>query len=150
MRLAALLPPDPAVARSVAERLRLSRAEAKRLADLLVPPAATLGAEATAVRAALYRQETPVLSDQLRLDWARRDPESRARRRPDLEGLLTVADRWEPVKFPLKGRDATALGIAAGPRVGELLSAVEDWWVGEDFAPDRAACLAKLRELARS
>jgi hypothetical protein len=31
-----------------------------------------------------------------------------------------------------------------------LLAAVEAWWIAEDFAPDRAACLAKLEELAQS
>jgi poly(A) polymerase len=40
------------------------------------------------------------------------------------------------------------LGYSSGPDVGSLLRAVEDWWIGEDFAPDRAACLARLRELA--
>jgi poly(A) polymerase len=34
--------------------------------------------------------------------------------------------------------------------VGELLRAVESWWIDRDFAPDRAACLAKLDELAGS
>ncbi len=37
-----------------------------------------------------------------------------------------------------------------GPRVGELLRELEDWWVSQDFQPDREACLAKLRELAGS
>jgi poly(A) polymerase len=50
----------------------------------------------------------------------------------------------------LKGRDATARRVPAGPRVGQLLAAVEAWWIAEDFAPDRAACLAKLEELAQS
>jgi poly(A) polymerase len=38
--------------------------------------------------------------------------------------------------------------VPAGPRVGELLEEVEAWWIAADFAPDRAACLAKLEELA--
>jgi hypothetical protein len=28
------------------------------------------------------------------------------------------------------------------------MSAVEDWWVAGDFVADRAACLARLEELA--
>jgi poly(A) polymerase len=61
-----------------------------------------------------------------------------------------VAAAWQPKAFPLKGRDATARGVPAGPRVGQVLAAVEAWWIAEDFAPDRAACLAKLEELARA
>src|SRR3546814_18263151 len=41
-----------------------------------------------------------------------------------------------------------ALGYSAGPDVGSLLRAVEEWWIAEDFAPDRGACLARLRTLA--
>ena len=33
--------------------------------------------------------------------------------------------------------------------MGAALRAVAAWWVDEDFAPDRAAVLRKLRELAR-
>jgi len=42
----------------------------------------------------------------------------------------------------------TALGIAPGPRVGRLLAAVKRWWEEGDFAAGRAACLARLKELA--
>jgi len=41
-----------------------------------------------------------------------------------------------------------ALGVARGPRVGALLRALEGWWVDGDFSADRAACLARLRDLA--
>jgi poly(A) polymerase len=37
-----------------------------------------------------------------------------------------------------------ALGYASGPEVGALLCAVEDWWIAEDFSPDREACRARL------
>ena len=40
-----------------------------------------------------------------------------------------------------------ALGVPSGPRVGELLRALEAWWIGENFAPDAAALRGKLREL---
>ena len=53
-------------------------------------------------------------------------------------------------EFPISGHDVTALGIPPGPRVGELLDAVERWWEAGDFAADRDACLTHLKELARS
>ncbi len=149
LRLAALLPPDPAVGRKVAERLRLSRAEQACLVGLLEPTEAVRGGDDKALRAALYRRGAAILADQWRLAWARLGPDERRSRREALDAALAVAAGWRPRPFPLKGRDATARGVPAGPRVGQLLAAVEAWWVAEDFAPDRAQCLAKLEELAR-
>jgi poly(A) polymerase len=60
------------------------------------------------------------------------------------EDVLAVA-AWEPPAFPVAGRDAGALGLPSGPRVGALLRAVEAWWIAEDFRPGRAECLARLR-----
>lgn len=148
-RLAALLPPDPAVGRKVAKRLRLSRAEQAHLVGLLEPPDAALGSDEKALRVALYRRSAAVLAAQWRLAWARLGAVERPASRPALDGALAVAARWQPRSFPLKGRDATARGVPAGPQVGQLLAAVEAWWIAQDFAPDRAACLTKLEALAQ-
>jgi poly(A) polymerase len=43
-----------------------------------------------------------------------------------------------------------ALGVPAGPRIGELLRALEAWWIAGDFAADEAALRVRLGELARS
>jgi len=69
---------------------------------------------------------------------------------PRLAELLALAAWWKPPRFPLKGRDVTALGIPPGKRVGELLAAVRQWWEESDFAPDRAVCLARLEEVAKA
>ena len=44
---------------------------------------------------------------------------------------LALAERWQPPRFPLGGADVMALGVPAGPRVGELLGALEriDGWL---------------------
>ncbi len=149
-RLAALLPADPATGARVARRLRLSRAEQAQLSGLLEAPMAALGSDDRALRAGLYRAGATLLANQWRLAWARLGAKERSDLRWQLTAALAEAARWQPKVFPLKGRDATALGVPAGPRVGELLAAVEAWWIAEDFAPDRAACLAKLEELARA
>jgi poly(A) polymerase len=67
-----------------------------------------------------------------------------------LESALAIANAWRERSFPLTGADVLDLGFTAGPQIGALLRAVEDWWIAEDFAPDRAGCLARLRELAAS
>jgi poly(A) polymerase len=61
--------------------------------------------------------------------------------------ILAEAGAWRSPRFPLAGHDALAIG-ASGPAVGRLLRAVEEWWIEGDFQADRAACLARLRELA--
>jgi len=61
--------------------------------------------------------------------------------------LINTADSWEPPQFPLRGRDALALGVRHGPEVGKLLKAIEAWWEEGEYRADREACLEKLKSL---
>ena len=54
-----------------------------------------------------------------------------------------------PPVFPLEGRDVLALGLAPGPRVGELLRQVRAWWLKGGCVADGAACRAELARLVR-
>jgi poly(A) polymerase len=78
------------------------------------------------------------------------DPAGGARAETGLGVALEAAAAWRERRFPLAGADVLALGYPSGPDVGSLLRAVEEWWIDEDFAPDREACLARLRALADS
>ncbi len=152
-RLAAVLEPDLNAAEAVAKRLRLSRAERQRLGQLLSsggPPdaAVRVGMPETRLRVALYRLGAETARDGLLLDWARRPEDARSKLREDLQSGLAVMAAWRPIRFPLQGRDAVALGIQTGPGVGALLTEIEAWWIAEDFQPDRQACLARLKNLA--
>jgi poly(A) polymerase len=40
-----------------------------------------------------------------------------------------------------------AAGVDSGPRVGEILSTLENQWVEESFFSDRATLLARLTEI---
>ena len=64
------------------------------------------------------------------------------------DALAAEAAGWAPGALPLQGADLLAAGFPAGPALGRLLQRVNDWWLGEERRPDRAACLAKARELA--
>jgi poly(A) polymerase len=152
-RLAAVLEPDLNAAEAVAKRLRLSRAERERLGQLLSsggPPdaAVRVGMPETRLRVALYRLGAEAARDGLLLDWARRPEDARSKLREDLQSGLAVMAAWRPMRFPLQGRDAVALGIQPGPGLGALLAEIEAWWIAEDFQPDRQACLARLKNLA--
>ena len=119
-RLAALLPPDPAVAEQVAARLRLSIAQKKRLI------LAAQRGEAADPHALAYRIGTAAAIDRLLLSGQPSAP---------LRG-------WQAPTFPLKGGAIVARGVAAGPEVARILRAVEVEWIAEGFPDgDRVAVL---------
>ncbi len=122
-RLAALLPPSPDVAETVAARLRLSKAQRGRLVDA----AERVGDDAANPKALAYRLGTAGAVDRLLLL---------------AEDAAPVAG-WTPPTFPLKGGTIVSRGVAAGPQVAQVLRAVERRWVAEGF-PDEARVMALL------
>lgn len=151
-RLASILP-DAKAAKNVAARLRLSNADRDRLAAMLKPAADIDPAAETADRRRLlYAIGAETYRDLALLDWARRLADQPGAVPAWVEAgyrvQLAAADGWVRPKLPVNGEDAMALGISTGPAVGRLLKQVEVWWMNADFRPDRAACLAKLAELA--
>ena len=142
LRLAALIETDRAGTLAIAQRLRLSSAEQRRLADLAPPWPLCPIADAKGARLALYRLGRGRYRDIALLLAAdgRLAPAA-------LWDLLELTESWDIPALPISGADVAALGIAPGPRVGELLAAVRDWWEHGDFAADRAACLNKLNDL---
>ncbi len=151
-RLAALIDTDSAGAEMVADRLRVSNRQRARLVALAAPSDGLSPDLARRdLRRLLHHQGSDLTVDRLLLAWAAAMAEQ-PRAGPDANGLwlalLEEALAWTPVVFPLRGRDALGLGVAHGPRVGDLLRAVRLWWEEADFQPDRSACLDKLRQLA--
>ncbi|MGB7420192.1 MAG: CCA tRNA nucleotidyltransferase [Erythrobacter sp.] len=129
-RLAALLPPDSAIAETVAARLRLSKAQRARL----VSASKRRPGDADNPRALAYRIGGAEGVDRLAL----------------LGKSVRELTLWEPPVFPLKGGTIVARGVAAGPEVARILQAVEARWVAEDF-PNTARVQQLLeRELAES
>ncbi len=125
--------------RSWASGLKLSGRDAARLAAMTAPgPAIDLGADTQAQRRLLYRLGAALYRDRLLLTGGE------AARTAELSAL---ADAWTAPSLPVTGADVQAQGIPEGRAVGILLRAVEAWWIGADFAPDRAACLARLAAL---
>lgn len=149
-RLAVLAPVDDrAGATAMAERLRLSNAERDRLIDFAEPPVDFRpDAPRDARRKALYRigrdraWDLAILGA-ARADGAGEDP-------APWQALMAEAAAWQPLDLPVSGADALAAGLTPGPAIGRALRAVESWWIERDFAPDRAACLERLAEEART
>ncbi|WDA40043.1 CCA tRNA nucleotidyltransferase [Erythrobacter sp. BLCC-B19] len=112
-RLAALLPPSPEVAETVAARLRLSKAQRARL----VAAAERRAEDAADPKALAYRLTPPLAIDRLLLAGV------------DARALAG----WQAPVFPLKGGAIVARGVTAGPEVARLLQLIERRWVAEGF-----------------
>lgn len=142
-RLAALLPSGES--ESVAAQLKLSNADRDRLKILTqAGPVLDDHTDPLHLRHALFRLGAVPVTDRILLAWSRRkDVPSSAPWR----ALLAAAAAWTPKTLPVNGGDVLALGVAAGPAVGRLLAAVEEWWIGAGFEPDRTQTLAHLQHL---
>jgi poly(A) polymerase len=114
-RLAALLPPSPSVAETVAARLRLSKAQRGRLSSA----AGRLASDGTNPRALAWREGRDSAIDRLLLLG---------------EDVAPLRD-WQVPTLPLKGGEIVARGIEAGPEVARILRQVERVWVEEGFPP---------------
>jgi poly(A) polymerase len=146
LRLAALAVEVAEDADRLRDRLRLSNDEHARLARAAArdPRIAPAEPEAAA-RACLYAVGAAAYRDLALVAWAR---SGAVPGEPAWRDRTTLPERWQPPRFPLGGGDVMALGVPAGPRVGQLLREVEAWWIAGDFAADEAALRAKLRALA--
>ncbi|WP_370171600.1 CCA tRNA nucleotidyltransferase [Sphingobium abikonense] len=117
-RLAALLPPDAAVADQVGARLKLSNKARKRLAVAL----ARDGAEES-MKALAFRIGTEGAIDRLLLESSQ-----------PIEALEQLRG-WTPPRLPISGGALIKRGLTPGPDVAKALQQVERQWVAEDF-PD--------------
>jgi len=154
LRLAAMVPADRERLKKLAERLRLSKAEAATLDYWASAPEIAPKLAETAFDRLLYRGGPQGLGMRLKLALSA----ARARGLGDPEALafaglcqrlLARAEKWQKPSFPLTGADVLAAGIPAGPKVGAVLSAIEEEWVAGNFHEGRAKLLARLKVLAR-
>ncbi|SDE81875.1 CCA tRNA nucleotidyltransferase [Rhodospira trueperi] len=152
-RLAAVLNTDEPGAVAVAERLRLSRRETQRLAEIAALPARLRPRpEASpADRRRLLDQLGPSRTlDLILVEWAAeraRNGHTDSRRTAAWMAAVTEATAFAPPPFPLTGHDLIAAGVPRGPALGAALTHLRDWWLIEDFRPDRGALLERIRDL---
>ncbi|TIQ21583.1 MAG: CCA tRNA nucleotidyltransferase [Mesorhizobium sp.] len=151
LRLEAIMPPDAARMKTLAERLRFSVSDASRLRQwALTAPVESKTTEAELAKR-LYRGDRQGIVDRLRLSLA--SPRARAVVDNDalLEAggfsrLLAFAGKWKKPDFPLKGADLTRLGALPGPKLGATLKNLENEWIESGFALDRGALIERAAE----
>lgn len=155
LRLEAIVPPDAARMKMLAERLKFSTGEAERLRHwaLTVPPDSRTTETEFSKR--LYFGDRAGFVDRLRLALAA----ARARAVEDNQAmmeaggfsrLLAFALKWEKPAFPIKGADLTELGASPGPKLGAILKNLEKEWVESAFALDRGALLKRAAQALKA
>jgi poly(A) polymerase len=153
-RLAALLATNREGALAVAERLRFSNRERDRLVLAAAPPVVVdPEAEDADIARFLHRLGAEAMRDIALITWAGERllmPRLSPDRTRAWIGLIERIDAWQPTPFPLKGRDALALGIARGPRIGQVLGQVQSWWEADGCRASREDCLDRLRAIVNS
>ncbi|MEX0342504.1 MAG: CCA tRNA nucleotidyltransferase [Erythrobacter sp.] len=114
-RMAALLPAIPAVAETVAARLRLSRNQRDRLMCV----ARREADDGNHPRGLAYEVGSCCALDRLLISGS--DP--------------APIIGWNAPTFPLKGGEIVARGVDKGPEVARMLQRIEKRWVSEHFPP---------------
>ena len=114
-RLAGLLPPNPAIADTIAKRLKLSKAITKRL----VLAAGRGEGDAANPRGLAYHKGIEAARDRLTLLG-------------DAEPLKQL-EGWSVPILPISGGALVKRGLQAGPDVARTLKVIEEQWISEGF-----------------
>jgi len=126
-------------AETVAAALKLSNADSDRVLKM------ASGDSLDDLQTALYQDGIVAVQDRAALTWA----ESGDALQKWTSVFETMRDYQRPT-FPIGGTDVLNLGVSAGPRVGQLLTATETWWITQDFQPDRDGCLRHLIKVTQT
>jgi poly(A) polymerase len=123
-------------AERLVQRLRLSNAEAERLAALDFWWRVSPASGTQAAHALLYQLGPQSFLDRVLLAWSRSDAGAADKAWQDLASL---PQHWRPPVFPLKAADFMSRGIAPGPALGTALRAAEQAWIAADFPDDHVS-----------
>ena len=155
LRLCAIVPKDAARLVTLSERLRLSNAEALALDRFARAPKPQETVTDVAFDRDLYRFGKDGMISMLKLELAsarsRAEGDVKAMARSSrLFALLKRAEAFVLPALPVKGSDVLAAGIAAGPKIGEILGKLEESWIASQFNLSREDLLARLETIAKT
>lgn len=147
LRLAAMIPSDPDIAREAAEALRLSNALKTRLVEAAgQTPRIVSWMSPREIRRTIHALGVATFSDRVKLAWA---SAPRSATTPQWRGLLALGQSWTPPAFPLTGEEVLKAGVPKGPMVGEVMREVETWWIDQDFIEDKFSVIERLKAVAQ-
>ena len=127
--------------RKLKDRLRLSNEDAARLAALYAAPDVSKALSEVERRRILYHLGASGWRDAVDLSLAQSKSKLND---PKWMALRDVPNSWVPPRMPVKGTDLIGIGLHPGPKMGQVLSALEDWWVANDFTPTRQDLMARV------
>jgi poly(A) polymerase len=137
-RVMALMPRRSRDIDALAQRLRLSNVEHRRLAAWASAGMShVMGLADCDLHAAIYQFGREAMLDRAMLEAAQ------SADAPKVIARMRAISEWQRPDFPLGGDDALALGLN-GPDVGAALRAAEAAWIESDFTLGRDALLAVL------
>ena len=147
LRLASIIPPTGERIGTLSQRLRLSKAEAKRLGAWSSASPSAEGETTEELARRIHANGAAGLSDRLKLQIAA--AKAAGNETAQMERLLDHAQTWQIPVFPISGADLLKQGHEAGPKLGGLLNQLEAEWSASDFTLDRDALLARASELGK-
>jgi poly(A) polymerase len=149
LRLAAIVPPVAERLQAMAERLKMSGAEARFFQQFSRCPDIATETTGRQLRRMLYELGADGIKTRLRLAMVsavgKGEGDLEALRRLGAFGaLLGEAEAWSKPAMPVKGADLIARGHSAGPDLGTTLSGLKDQWVESDFSLTKNQLMASL------
>jgi len=123
----------------LAQRLRLSNADAERLTALEAWRQVSPELGGMSARALLYRLGPGQFADRVLVAWSR---SAAGAADSAWRALAELPRTWSVPEFPLKAADFMARGFAAGPGMGAVMRAAEQAWIAADFPADPAVIQA--------
>jgi poly(A) polymerase len=123
----------------LAQRLRLSNADAERLTGLEPWWRVSPNLGGMSARALLYRLGSRRFADQVMVAWSRSAAGAEDR---GWRALAELPRTWRIPEFPLHAADFMARGFAPGPTLGAMMRAAEQAWIAADFPADAATIQA--------
>ncbi len=148
VRLAALLPSQPAPVAAAAVRLGLSDADRRRLIAALPDPTLRIVSflSPREMRRALYRIGTEAFRDRVLLAWA---GSTRTAAAAQWRMLHVYAETWTAPAFPISDAEIRAAGVRDKALMAEVRREVESWWIDLDFTDDKMAAVERLKSVAQ-
>lgn len=147
-RLAVLIPSEQVV--SLAARLKFSNANRNRLRALTDrEPVLDGDSRDGALRRALYECGSALVVDRVLISWAN-DEMGSENKAAMSRAIIQDAALWTPRSFPVAGEDVLALGVPAGPAVGQCLKELESRWIDGNFELSKEDLLSAFQNAPSS
>ena len=96
------------------------------------------------MRAHLYRLGQSNFINQILLRWCN---DRNDKNNINWRTLLEISRSWIKPEFNIQASDIMNMGIPEGPRIGEIMKELEEWWINNDFIDDKFSLIERLKAI---